>query len=166
MQSPCVTFLDMDIYQQARNGFPSLQCVVLVWLSWQQLAYICAGGGGARSVRRAEKQRKRPGAVYSTEILLHLLKLVPKTSRFKRIHNAPTDEGLHNLSSERHSNSRSRWVSYSPLTREMILTPTKILTNPCLFLWITLYIPQINMDSLTIMRWNSYLLRLPAQSIH
>jgi len=33
MQSSCVTFLDMDIYQQARKEFPPLQCVVLVRLS-------------------------------------------------------------------------------------------------------------------------------------
>ena len=30
MPSPCVTFLDMDIYQQARKEFPPLHCDVLV----------------------------------------------------------------------------------------------------------------------------------------
>lgn len=45
MQSACVTFLDMDIYQQARKELPPLQCDVLVHLPSQQLTYICGGGG-------------------------------------------------------------------------------------------------------------------------
>jgi len=45
MQYPCVTFLHIDIYQQARKKFPTLQCDVLVHLSWQHLTYICGGGG-------------------------------------------------------------------------------------------------------------------------
>lgn len=58
--------------------------------------------GGVRAQWDTQNSRENcPEAAYSIELLLHLLKLLPKNSRFRCIYNTPTDnDGLHNLTSK------------------------------------------------------------------
>ena len=110
--SMCNSSLDSHICQQVRNEIPPLQAE----LSWQQLTFICEK---RKSVRYAKEQRKYPEAVilpyyYYYCIFWSCHQKSPFSNASTMLQQTITAFTIY--PANKHSNSLSQPVSYSPLT--------------------------------------------------